>query len=71
MNIEQLTEWINAVQEWNDGLKIIAKHVDKTLEDSRSITNDDQALEMMVDLLFMRNRLESMIKVWLGENGEE
>ncbi len=70
-HIVRLYEWIEAVKDWNEGLKKITLLVEKKLAEYKTITDDDRAVRAAVDLLFMRNRLEHMIKIWLGENKDE
>ncbi len=69
--VTRLREWIETVKDWNEGLKKIPLLVEKKLAEYETITDDNQAVRAGVDLLFMRNRLEHMIKIWLGESEDD
>ena len=71
MMSERLNEWIDLLREWNDVLRAIPQQIDTKLMECQAITDEEQAQKAWVELLFMRNRLEHMIKIWSGESEEE
>ena len=71
MPSDQLAKWIAAVDERNALLKIITAEVDKRVVHAEAITDEAKAADEMVDLLFMSNRIDSMINVWLGTDETE
>ena len=72
MSIQQLEKWIEYVHERNEALKVITAQMDKRLDQLRLVTDSDEAAGGGVELLFACNRLDHMLRIWVGEaSGEE
>ena len=70
MDKKTLLDWVDNVKLWNEWLKGICENIDKKTEQYQNIEDIEQIDDAVVDLLFIRNRLEHMIGIWLGEEDD-
>lgn len=69
--IARLNHWVEIVESWLEGLEQITANIRTENERLRTITDADEAAIAGVDLVFVRNRIEHMINVWLGQSEDE